>query len=28
MQSVLAVLAAQGAVVTLLGDYPRFTPPA
>src|SRR6184192_2449501 len=28
MQSALAVLAAQGAVVTLLGDYPRFTPPA
>src|SRR5947199_50344 len=28
MRSALAALAMQGAVVTLLGDYPRFTPPA
>jgi prephenate dehydratase len=28
MRQALDALAAQGAVITLLGDYPRFTPPA
>lgn len=28
MRAALAALEAQGAIVTLLGDYPKFTPPA